>query len=201
MTNDLGMTKNQLANTFSHCVYDGVYATQEERIKGGGCLSLKKKFALWLGLPEDDFNGCWDLGHNLQLVYADVMKKNPHVEKFNRLMYSFMQDNKFGQSGSRFKEVGDNLLQPILTNKGAQETRWARAELRSIQTFLRNLPVFYNIQAQAIQESSDNFDATGQKEATIKLNQLSDPSMISFAIGMCEILEDYSELSLAGQDL
>ena len=150
MTNDLGMTKNQLANTFSHCVYDGVYATQEERIKGGGCLSLKKKFALWLGLPEDDFNGCWDLGHNLQLVYADVMKKNPHVEKFNRLMYSFMQDNKFGQSGSRFKEVGDNLLQPILTNKGAQETRWARAELRSIQTFLRNLPEFYNIQAQAI---------------------------------------------------
>ena len=25
--------------------------------------------------------------------------------------------------------------------------------------------------------------------------------MILFAIGMCEILEDYSELSLAGQDL
>ena len=112
-----------------------------------------------------------------------------------------MQENKFGQSGLRFKEIADNLLQPILKNKGPQETRWARAELRSIKTFLRNLPVIYNIQAEAIQECSDNFDATGQKEATNKLNQLADPSMISFAIGMCEILEDYSELSLAGQDL
>ena len=93
-----------------------------------------------------------------------------------------MQENKFGQSGLRFKEIADNLLQPILKNKGPQETRWARAELRSIKTFLRNLPVIYNIQAEAIQECSDNFDATGQKEATNKLNQPADPSMISFAI-------------------
>ena len=63
------------------------------------------------------------------------------------------------------------------------------------------MPIIYNIQAEAIQECSDNFDATGQKEATNKLNQPADPSMISFAIWMCEILEDYSELSLAGQSL
>ena len=90
------MTRNQIAKIFSHCVYDGVYATAEERVRGGGSLSLKTKFAIWLGLPEDEFNGCWDLGHNLQLVYSDALRKNKQFKKFNTMMYKYMQNNKLG---------------------------------------------------------------------------------------------------------
>ena len=40
----------------------------------------------------------------------------------------------------QFKEIGDGLQYCLHMNKGAQETLWVQAELRSIQTYLRNLP-------------------------------------------------------------
>ena len=197
----IGLTRNQIAKIFSHCVYDGVYATAEERVRGGGSLSLKTKFAIWLGLPEDEFNGCWDLGHNLQLVYSDALRKNKQFKKFNTMMYKYMQNNKFGQSGCRFREVSDNLLQPILSNKSAQETRWIRAELRCIQTFLRNLPVFVHIQEQEVEKLSKIQDLAGMKKAESQLKELKDPNNIAFAVGLCDLLNDYADLSLVGQDI
>ena len=35
----LGMTNKQVASTFCHAVYDGVYATKEERVRERGSLS------------------------------------------------------------------------------------------------------------------------------------------------------------------
>ena len=41
----LGVTRTRLASMLVHFVYDGVYATKEERVSGGGSLELKKKVA------------------------------------------------------------------------------------------------------------------------------------------------------------
>ena len=40
-----------------HFTYDGVYATSEERIHGGGCLNLIKNVAGLLGLNEGAITG------------------------------------------------------------------------------------------------------------------------------------------------
>ena len=119
---------------------------------------------------------------------------------FNKLMYRFMRNHKFGQAGSRFKEIEDNLIHPILNNKSAQETRWIRAELRSIQAFLRNLPTFCHILEQEIQSCEESGDLTSKQKAEAQLKRLRNPKMIAYAVGLCEILDDYAQLSLVGQD-
>ena len=41
----LGISRTRLASVLVHFVYDGVYATKDERVSGGGCLELKKQVA------------------------------------------------------------------------------------------------------------------------------------------------------------
>ena len=48
--------------------YDGVYADTEERVAGGGSLSLVEHITELLGLAKGDISGIWDTGHNLQVV-------------------------------------------------------------------------------------------------------------------------------------
>jgi hypothetical protein len=52
----------------SNCSYDGVYATTEQRVAGGGCLSLTTMVAEELGLEEGSLTGTWDLAHNQQVT-------------------------------------------------------------------------------------------------------------------------------------
>ena len=47
--------------------YDGVYATTEERVTGGGSLNLVKFVAEDLGLEEGDLRGTWDVSYQLQI--------------------------------------------------------------------------------------------------------------------------------------
>ena len=49
----LGLTKTQLALTLKHFVYDGVYATTEERTHGGGSLNLIKFVADILNMKNE----------------------------------------------------------------------------------------------------------------------------------------------------
>ena len=53
----LGVTRTRLASMLVHFVYDGVYATKEERVSGGGSLELKKKVAESLGLEDGYITG------------------------------------------------------------------------------------------------------------------------------------------------
>lgn len=65
----LGYTRTQLANKLRHFTYDGVYASPEERVAGGGCLSLVNGVTESLGLLPGDISGTWDIGHNIQVTY------------------------------------------------------------------------------------------------------------------------------------
>ena len=122
----LGITRDQVGKVFHHSVYDGVYASPEERVKGGGCLSLNKHFADWCDIPSDSFSGNWDMGHKLQLVYGDVLLADDNVKTLNKLVFSSMGDFTSGQRGLKFKELSKELNQPTLSNKKFQETRWVR---------------------------------------------------------------------------
>ena len=40
-----------------HVVYDGVYASKEERIRGGGCLDIRKHVSELLKLGDNELTG------------------------------------------------------------------------------------------------------------------------------------------------
>ena len=42
-----------VAKVLLHFVYDGVYASKEERIRGGGCLDITKNVSELLGLSNE----------------------------------------------------------------------------------------------------------------------------------------------------
>jgi hypothetical protein len=198
----LGYTKEHLAEVVSHVAYDGVYATSEERSHGGGCLSLAKNFAEHIGLdPNLDFGGSWDLGHLLQLAIGDAFKDNTDVKEFNRIMYRIMSEHKSHQAGLRFNEIAEELHHACLTNKAQQETRWARSELRSLQAFLRNTPTFLIITGRMMEEAREKGDNTTLKEQNKIFKGLSSGSIVAFSVGLCQILDIYSQASLSFQDV
>ena len=71
----MNFTKDALSAKCKHFVYDGVYATSEERKGNRGGLSLKKHFADYLGRDDDTINRQHDLAHNMQLAYSDGFNK------------------------------------------------------------------------------------------------------------------------------
>ena len=44
-------------------------------------------------------------------------------------------------------------------------------------------------------------DLAGMKKAESQLKELKDPNNIAFAVGLCDLLNDYADLSLVGQDI
>ena len=57
LTETLGITETKLASIFTHLVYDGVYASKEERIRGGGCLDIRKHVSELLKLDDNELTG------------------------------------------------------------------------------------------------------------------------------------------------
>ena len=195
----LGLSKKRVGEVFHHYVYDGVYAMPEERVHGGGSLSLTKHFAEWCEMEQGDFTGLWDMGHKLQLVYGDVLLKEKKIKDLNKLIFNTMGDFLHGKAALLFKELADELNQPVLANKGPQETRWVRATLTALVAFMRNLVTFgYMYGRQEIGFATEN-NATKQKEAMNKRNSLSNGEMISLAVGVIQVLDSYSAASLSSQ--
>ena len=88
----LGLTKTRLANLLRHFVYDGVYATAEQRVSGGGCLNLIKFVAEELGLDVGDITGTWDIAHQLQLIWNKIISNNGKVDKVIKIYFNAMSD-------------------------------------------------------------------------------------------------------------
>lgn len=70
----LGLKKYEVSQKFRHGTYDGVQASSDDRVRGGGDFSLMKYFANWCGSPKELFTGQWDIAEKLQLVYGDVLQ-------------------------------------------------------------------------------------------------------------------------------
>ena len=101
LTETLGLSKTQLASKLVHFCYDGVYASDEQRVRGGGSLSLTKHVCQQLGLRENSITGEQDASHNMQLVFSDVMKENPIILKKMRLLFDAMKEHNMGKGKQR----------------------------------------------------------------------------------------------------
>ena len=131
----LNLSKDEISQKFRHGTYDGIYASSEDRVAGGGRLSLMDHFANWCGTSKEFFTGHWDVAHILQLVYADVHKVNPALAKFLKVVdmaKSYCQ----GKDGLVFQELAYERKASYLSDKSEQTTRWVRSLLRMIEAQL-----------------------------------------------------------------
>ena len=197
----LELTKEEVGKVFHHGVYDGVYAAAEERVAGGGCLSLLKHFANWCGVDENNFTGLWDQGHKFQLIYGDALLKSKKFKEVNKVAFGIMAEFSSGKSKLQFKELAEELQHPVIANVNFQETRWVRATLSGYQSFFRNLSTLYNIIGKQEAGYAAEADATHQKEMEKKRKQLTDGYNIAFAVGLAQLLDVYSHASLEAQHL
>ena len=148
LMSSLGLSKEEVGDKFKHGTYDGVYATAQERVQGGGSLSLIYHFADWCELPRNQFSGHWDVGHKLQLVYGSVLKKNKDISAFLSDVDKAMQ-LCHGKDGLLFHQVAIEMRAAILTDKSEQTTRWVRSLLRILLAYYQNLPVLHSIVSRA----------------------------------------------------
>ena len=103
--------------------YDGVYATPEQRVGGGGCLDLPGAVAAELGLEDNSISGTWDFAHNLQIIWKNSLLAHEMVEEVIALVFSVMDDYRTGQAGSVFRVRAEEMGHLVLNNRARQTTR------------------------------------------------------------------------------
>ena len=196
----LGLLRKKLGMLLKHLTYDGVYASSQERVRGGGSLNLVKHVEVFLNFPSGSISGSWDSGHKIQLVLGDVLLKDRAYIADVRKMYKTMADFKDGKAGMLFKETADDLQHPVLTNKSTpQNTRWARSDMRAIETFYRNAPTFSSMYGKNAVDFASEGDLTSQKDCERCMKQLADGHMWAVRTGVSQILEVITECSLKAQ--
>ena len=89
--------------------HSSVYATKEERVRGGGCLELTKNVASVLSLNENEITGIWDFSHNMQLVWSDTIKNKPWITELIKNYFSTMSDLNTGKASTQFQEKAKEL--------------------------------------------------------------------------------------------
>lgn len=195
----LGLTTMEVATKVKHFIYDGVYSTPEERVKGGGCLSLIYYFADEVGLQRGDVTGEWDKGHKLQLMYADVFKLSADIRETLQFIFDSMKGFTSGQGASLFQETAEKLNQAYLKCQKPQVTRFVRAVLRAIHASLFNLPVLSAVAANELKANLQAKDNTAAKAAQKTLDSLTNGKNLAMVVGLGQILEGYAEVSLQSQ--
>jgi hypothetical protein len=179
--------------------YDGVYASPEQRVAGGGCLDLVAMMEEELGLLKGSLTGSWDLAHNQQIVWKVGLADHPLVEELICLMFSVMDDYRTGKAGTIFRARAAELAHLVLTNKKRQTTRFVRSLGRGLQTFLRNLPTLINVFGEAYESAVQAGNHTLAREVLVKLSKMRDPRNLLLAIGLGQVLELYCRASLQSQ--
>ena len=198
----LGLSMSALKARCHHFCYDGVYATREERTTNNG-LALTDFYAELLRLQRGDITGNHDMSHNLQLVFSDVFKHDKtgdkEMKKLSKEVFDVMTEYNNGPGGSAFHEAALRLNHVVYSNKSRQETRFDRSDLRGFQSYMFNLPTFFNIQGEIMQECNRVGDTTGAKEALKYMEKLSDGKRLAKITGYSYLLNEYSACSVQSQ--
>ena len=176
-----------------------MFAEQDERVRGGGSLSLRSHVCSELGLVPGSISGDWDAAHNMQLTWADLIKKHPEIMKVTDCFFNVMKVHKLGKVGTHFMNRAQELGYLVLTNKQHQTTRFVRALLRGLTAALRNLPTLEIVLNEEIRE----MELAGKNDRVNRLNKdkrlMKDSKHVMFVIGLMQILEIYAEVSLSAQ--
>ena len=139
-----------MSKLLRHLVYDGVYATAEQRVSGGGCLNLIKFVAEELGLDVGDITGTWDIAHQLQLIWKKIISNNVKVDKVIKIYFNAMSDFSLEKSSTIFYNRARELGNLVLTPKKQQTTRFVRSLIRGLRSAMQNLPTMVSIFAEVI---------------------------------------------------
>ena len=116
-----------------------------------------------------------------------------------KVYFSSMQSMNIGKSATQFFEKAEELNTNVLSNKTLQTTRFVRALLRGITAALRNLPTIIAVIGEDYEQAVLNSDNTKAKELESTLNSLRNAETLFFTIGLAQILEIYSDVSLSVQ--
>ena len=181
------------------CSHDGVYASKEQRVAGGGCLDLPAAAAAELGLEEGSLTGTWDHAHNLQIVWKTALGLHPLVEDLVTFMFGVMDDYRVGQASTVFRARAADLGHLILSNKKRQTTRFVRSLVRGLQAYLRNLPTLIHVMSEKYEEAAQANKNTAAREVLGTLAKLRDSRKLLLAVGLAQLLELYTEASLQSQ--
>ena len=87
----------------------------------------------------------------------------------------------------------------MVANQTYQTTRFVRSLLRGLTAALRNLPTLHRVLYLEYVDADKNFNRTRMKELNKVMDQLRDAGNLFFTIGLCQLLEMYSLVSLESQ--
>lgn len=135
----------------------------------------------------------------MQLIWGEVIKKNPWILDIIDTYFSAMANNNTGKSSTIFQERAAELNNIILQNQNYQSTRFVRSLLRGLTAGLRNLPTLHHILASEFEECALKCNNTRGKELEKIMCKLTNAENLFFVIRFCQLLEYYSITSLEGQ--
>lgn len=197
----LGIPRHELGVKLVHATFDGVFAEKSQRVRGGGSLSLVSNLVDLLNLPPGSITGDWDPSHLMQLIFSDTMKDHPIIMKVMTILFNAMKEFNLGKASTHFEEVASELGHIVLKNKTYQTTRFVRSFVRAITAALRNLPTIHFLIAEEYEEAVKSCNNTQAAKLNIKLKELRSTENLATVIGITQILEIYTEASLACQHL
>lgn len=150
-------------------------------------------------MDEKYVTGQHDLSHNMQLAWGDLMNEDACLKDKINDIYSVMSEYNAGKARTHFMEFAAEMKAAVLTNKSKCETRFVRSDLRSLDTYLRNIPTFYHFLGEKLKNCIEESDNTNAKIIQNQMKRLNGGQDICIYVGFAVILQAYSEASLMGQ--
>ena len=154
-----------------------------------------------LDLEEGDITGTWDVAHQLQLIWNKSIKSHPRIENMIKLYFDAMGDFSLGKSSTIFMNRARELGNLVLTPKKQQTTRFVRSLVRGLRSAMQNLPTMIAIFAEEYQEVALEGRNDRAKEYKKKLEDLRSSKNFLYILGLLQLLEVYSEVSLDAQHM
>ena len=110
-----------------------------------------------------------------------------------------MANYNSGEGDTVFHEFAMRMNRAVLTNKGRQETRFVRSDLRGLQSFMVNLPRLYNKPGEIKQACNLTGDNTGAKQAQALMEKMSDGRKLATITGLAFLENEYAVCSVQSQ--
>ena len=195
----LGLSVQRLSEVLVHFSYDGVFASSEERVDGGGSLELVLFVERELQLERGSLTGTWDFAHQLQIIWKKSLGENQVVEEVIALMFSTMGDYRLGKYSTIFHERAKELGHLVLTNKKDQTTRFVASLARGMKTFFQNLPTLIAVKADLYNTLVGENKSTEARGVLFTLSKLRDPRNLLLQVGLAVLLEVYCDVSVTSQ--
>ena len=194
------LTRSEISEKLVHVSYDGVYAEGDERIRGGGSLSLRSNLEAKLGLEKGTIKGSWDPAHRMQLLFGEMLALHPEVGKHLKLLFDAMKIYHVGKSATFFLERAFQLGNSVLSNKQHQDTRFVFSQLRGANSGMRNLPTIVTLVENDMESAQSQRDNTEAKRLDKIKSQLLDGNKLVMLIGIIQIMEKFTSASVESQN-